>query len=319
MTPCPRSNCSVSVLSCLQQLDSSARQNSLRIPRRDRLDGYSQGPMDKIERLRERIAELESERAFNGRSYPEGLTGFPGVLTGQGFFPGGDGLWRTIPSSTDKPPFPIGGITILGNDFGCEDNSDPKNLGFIQCLDRGFEDPPTWSINETLRKSDIPGECCFFTNSYLGLRTKTDPAKPCKSTGPSPGAQNSRFTRMCRAFLAFQIETQRPRMIICLGHEPRTFVAPVLLPRKHAWNRKNLSFPQLDLECDQVLSASIRLTGGDVLTALLVVIAHPSFAFATHSKPASMRTFEGHSGEAAELSLLRKAWQAAQQIDVVRP
>src|ERR1019366_10048055 len=100
------------------------------------------GPMDKIERLRNRIAELESERAFKGRSYLEGLTGFPGVLPGQGFFPGGDGLWRNIPSLTDTPPFPVGGVVVLGNDFGCEDNPDPKNPGFIQCLDRGFEDPP---------------------------------------------------------------------------------------------------------------------------------------------------------------------------------
>jgi hypothetical protein len=271
--------------------------------------------MDKIERLRNRIAELESERAFKGRSYLEGLTGFPGVLPGQGFFPGGDGLWRNIPSLTDTPPFPVGGVVVLGNDFGCEDNPDPKNPGFIQCLDRGFEDPPTWGIKETLRKAHTPGESCFFTNSYLGLRTKTDSANPCESTGPSPGVQNGTFTEMCRAFLAFQIETQRPRMIVCLGHEPRMFAAPILLPAKHAWNRKNLSFPRLDLECEQVLRASTRLIGGDVLASVMVVIAHPSFAFATYSKPASMRTFEGHSGEAAELCLLREAWQAAQQLD----
>jgi hypothetical protein len=207
---------------------------------------------------------------------------------------------------------------VLGNDFGCEDNPDPKNLGFIQCLDRGFEDPPTWGIKETLRKAHIPGERCFFTNSYLGLRTKADPAKPCESTGPSPGAQNTTFMQMCRAFFAFQMEIQRPRMIVCLGHEPRRFVAPVLLPAKHVWNRKNRSFPRLDVECEQILRASIRLRGGEVLASVLVVIAHPSFAFATYSKPLSMRTFEGHSGEAAELYLLREAWQAAQQLDVAR-
>lgn len=77
-----------------------------------------------------------------------------------------------------RAPFPVGGVMVLGNDFGCEDNPDPKNPGFIQCLDRGFEDPPTWGIKEALRKAHIPGERCFFTNSYLGLRTRTDPANP---------------------------------------------------------------------------------------------------------------------------------------------
>jgi hypothetical protein len=55
-----------------------------------------------------------------GKPYPDGMAPFLGRLTGQGFFPGGDGLWRDDSriklSSTS--PFPIGGIMFRGNDFG---------------------------------------------------------------------------------------------------------------------------------------------------------------------------------------------------------
>lgn len=93
--------------------------------------------LNELESLRGRIAELEAPRSFDGESYPPGLTSFPGVLPGQGFFPGGDGLYRDSVSSSDAPPFPVGGVMVLGNDFGCLDNPDPRNPGFLQCLLKG--------------------------------------------------------------------------------------------------------------------------------------------------------------------------------------
>ena len=104
---------------------------------------------------------------------------------------------------------------VLGNDFGCLSNSDPRSPGFVQCLDRGFEDPPTWGIEETLRRAGLPGDRCFFTNAYLGLRTAI------KTTGASPGVTNSEFQKTCQEFLERQLVMQRPSLIVCLGHEPR--------------------------------------------------------------------------------------------------
>jgi hypothetical protein len=73
-----------------------------------------------IEALWNRISQLEAELRFAGKPYPDGMAPFPGRLTGQGFFPGGDGLWRDDSriklSSTSS--FPVGGIMFLGNDFG---------------------------------------------------------------------------------------------------------------------------------------------------------------------------------------------------------
>jgi hypothetical protein len=67
--------------------------------------------------LRDKIDQLEQERRFEG-NYPKGMARFPGKLTGQGFFPGGDGLWRDDVQGPSTSPFPVGGIMFLGNDFG---------------------------------------------------------------------------------------------------------------------------------------------------------------------------------------------------------
>lgn len=259
--------------------------------------------MSQIENLRKRIEELESENRFDGKPYPPGLTKFPGVLKGQGFFPGGDGLWRDDPASAYAPPFPEGGIMILGNDFGCEDNPDPQNPGFKQCLDRGFEDPKTWSIKDTLIKAGRLGELCFFTNAYLGLRTDTT------STGESPGAKLESFKAMCRHFFRDQLQEHKPRLIVCLGREPRWFVAPKLLPVKHVWNRK-CSFKELDLRCDQILRGSLQIAG-EIFSPVIVVISHPSYAWSSWAQ--WPRSFQAYTGEEAEVELLRAAWAMAQQ------
>lgn len=121
-----------------------------------------------IERLRAKLADLESQIRFDQAPYPEGLTGFPGILTGQGFFPGGDGLWRDSPLDPPSNNYPVNGIMVLGNDFGCLDNpNNSRSPGFRQWLNMGYENPPTWKIKETFRKAGLPPEQCFFTNAYL--------------------------------------------------------------------------------------------------------------------------------------------------------
>jgi uracil-DNA glycosylase len=249
-----------------------------------------------------RVKRLEDELRFEGHAYPKGLTAFPGRLRGQAFFGGGDGLWRNDPADTNSLSFPVYGAMILGNDFGCLDSPDPRSPGFLQCLDGvGFEDPPTWKIKGTLRKAGIPGEQCFFTNAYLGLRMETN------TVGPSPGASNEDFKAMCREFFAYQIEVQRPRLIVCLGHEPRRFAARVLLDDRHVWSR-GLSFRELDRRCDQIIRGSFH-ANQEKLSPVLVVIAHPSFAFSVYAQ--FPRGFQDRHGEAAEIAMLAAAWELA--------
>jgi hypothetical protein len=63
---------------------------------------------------------MEEEKRFNGKAYPEGMSVFPFRLAGQGFFPGGDGLWRDDTQLAASSPglVSVGGIMFLGNDFG---------------------------------------------------------------------------------------------------------------------------------------------------------------------------------------------------------
>jgi hypothetical protein len=269
--------------------------------------------MREIEALRYRIKELETENVknayFGGKPYPEGLEEFPGVLRGQGFFPGGDGIWRDDPSDPPKYKFPNGGIMVLGNDFGCKDNPNPRSPGFIQCLARldgfGFETPPTWNnIKEMLRKAGLPGDRCFFTNAFLGLRTCT------KTNGPSPGAKVPKFVEICKRFFEFQLLTQEPELIIYLGHEPRKLACSIMLGMEHAWATDN-SFHDLDSIHDPIMHGSC--TGGSKpIFPLMVVINHPSDARRNHGnalKRLKPRQYQGHTGADAEIALLAEAWK----------
>ena len=164
-----------------------------------------------LQRLRERIDELEREERFEGHPYPHGITGFPRSLVGQGFFPGGDGLWRE--KDRLKEPsniaFPERGIMFLGNDFGTFENFKKLKL---------HENPPTWwRLRQRIERAGIDGKIGFFTNAYLGLRT--DKAALADSRLRKASEENS-YRELCAEFQRFQVATQSPRLIVILGSRP---------------------------------------------------------------------------------------------------
>jgi len=114
-----------------------------------------------VSELWTRLGEMEREARFNGRSYPEGMCKFPFSLSGQGFFPGGDGLWRQdndLAATTDGK-VANGGILFLGNDFGTLKT-------YLRLKAKGFEKVPTWErIKTRVRAADIPDTKLFFTNA----------------------------------------------------------------------------------------------------------------------------------------------------------
>ena len=59
-------------------------------------------------------------RLFDGGPYPPFMEAVDTYLPGQGFFPGGDGLWRELGdiAKTSGTSIAQRGIMILGNDFG---------------------------------------------------------------------------------------------------------------------------------------------------------------------------------------------------------
>jgi hypothetical protein len=184
-----------------------------------------------VELLWHRIHELENERRFAGKPYPNGMAPFPGRLMGQGLFPGGDGLWREAAciklSSTS--PFPIGGIMFLGNDFGTLQT-------FEKTLQRGYENPPTWlRLKQRLTAAAIPGEVGFYTNAVLGLRTDK---QALADLDLSPD-----FCQFCGEFLRFQLATMKPRLLVVFGVKTNiTFCSTLAadVPAIALWRKKHL-------------------------------------------------------------------------------
>ncbi|MDR3525600.1 MAG: hypothetical protein P4L66_16030 [Acetobacteraceae bacterium] len=186
--------------------------------------------------LLSRLTTLEAEGRFGGRAYPEGLEPFPRTLTGQGFFPGGDGLWRDDNQLALRQPspfaFPSGEIMFLGNDFG--------SLAGFQRL-RLHENPPTWRwLRQRLKHAEIPGHLGFYTNAYLGLRSD-------RSALAHP-MNNPSYNSLCAEYLAFQIRTLLPRLIVVLGSRPAGLLGDLLrLPKLHVGQEEQVSFEEKPL------------------------------------------------------------------------
>ena len=156
-----------------------------------------------------RIGAMESELRFDGNPYPEGQCAFPFQLSGQGFFPGGDGLWREDGELSVKLSMRIRkrGAMFLGNDFG--------TLRSYQALrSKGFENPTTWrNLKGRVRKSGVPVSHTFFTNSVLGLRSTVGS----KALDKRAWQSMPKFVEFCQEFLRFQVETLAPRLLVVLG------------------------------------------------------------------------------------------------------
>jgi hypothetical protein len=230
---------------------------------------------------------MEQECRFNGKPYPEGLAPFPGRLTGQGFFPGGDGLWRGDTQLHDKSqfPFPVGGIMFLGNDFGTLDS-------FKTVLRRGYENPPTWrNLKLRLDRAGIPGQLGFFTNAFLGLRTQN------KALDAIDWTNHPEFGRFCREFLEFQIETVKPRLVVVLGPKAKQAVySDIPEPLIHGLAKWK------SLELKSALEEEVLRQGewqGIKLTFLLT--SHPYSDLGKND-----------AAKAADTARLARAWELAQ-------
>jgi len=171
-----------------------------------------------IEKLREQLHQLETELRFDGHSYPIGIEPFPRTLVGQGFFPGGDGLWRDDSSTALRQAspfdFPRNGIMFLGNDFG-------SLKGFSKL--KLHENPPTWrNLRRRLTLAEVPGQFGFYTNAYLGLRSDR--------VALDKGIRHKDYEQLCSEFLSFQISTQDPRLIVVLGDRPLSLLRQTFPP-----------------------------------------------------------------------------------------
>lgn len=167
-----------------------------------------------------RLREMENERRFGGDAYPPGMCRFPFKLAGQGFFPGGDGLWREDCdlACSSVGALPIGGSVFLGNDFGTIST-------YLRLRRKRYENPPTWqNLKQRIRCAGLPEREAFFTNAVVGLRSGVSD----KALDKRVWDTNPAFAAFCREFLAFQIETIQPRLIVVMGPNARSRLLSLL-------------------------------------------------------------------------------------------
>jgi hypothetical protein len=222
--------------------------------------------------------------------YPEGVVPVLQRMEGTAFFPGGAGLWDTR-SNHSLPPMPVGQVMILGHDFSSE-------VDYYQSLANRGENlkSPTWrNLLWLLGEVAISAQECFFTNAYMGLR-----AGNAKVTGRFPGARSPHFVRQCRAFLAHQIATQRPRLILTLGIHVPMVIAP-LSADLGGWARCK-RFRTLDMHGPPMLPTVHFLEPINV-RATIAALTHPSL----WHRCVLERSYGSLRGKEAELQMLHEA------------
>lgn len=222
--------------------------------------------------------------------YPPGVIPVPVPIPGISFFPGGYGLWRED-TSKPLPPWPMGGVMILGHDFHSE-------TGYHQSMARGREaaTQPTWrNLVSLLEVARIDPVECFFTNAYMGLREGS------ATTGRFPGSTDASFVERCREFLGQQIAAQQPRLILTLGKWVPALLAP-LAPSLRCWVGQT-TFKELD----GAGPVQREVSFGDVAGVTVVALTHPSLRHAA----VRYRRFQGLAGDAAERAMLRRALESS--------
>jgi hypothetical protein len=224
--------------------------------------------------------------------YPPGVLPVPEPIPGTAFLPGGYGLWNPTGSRV-LPPFPFGGVMILGQDFH-------SKAGYLASLACGAESSkqPTWrNLIALLSDVELEPSHCFFTNVFMGLRAGD------ATTGPFPGASDPNFVTYCRHFLVRQLQAQRPSLVVTLGTHVPEFLAP-LSPELAPWGSghglKGL---------DAAGPVRVGVTFPDVpgLCSVAVALTHPSLRVAN----VRHRRYRGRMGAPAEVLMLRDALTAS--------
>ena len=235
--------------------------------------------------------------------YPHGVLRIPDasagrpVLPGVAFFPGGTGLW--MPDFQTQPEvFPVGEVMAIGQDFDSEASYHAiLNLMRQGPCDPRKRNPATWGrLLQFLPRCGIAKERCFFTNFFMGLRQGN------KAVGVFPGAADTAFEERCRQFVGQQLETQQARLVLTLGMQVPSRLAPLAQQLSH-WQGVESS-TRLDAVGPVVHNVEFP---GVRSTCSVVALVHPSF------RPSNVgrRKYGRFQGDDAEVEMVREALSAA--------
>ena len=204
--------------------------------------------MTDIEKLFLRISHL---------AYPHTMQQVDGSISETAFFPGGTGVFGGENNLSTKH------IMVLGQDFDCEAN-------YKKSLDNGRENitqNATWrNLLVLFKQVGIDPIDCFFTNAIMGIR------KGDKGTGKSPAFKDKVFIKECQELFLYQMEIQKPKIILVLGKHVAEFLAPTAKQLADWQSIKN--FAGVDEAGSQVKENVVFDNG---LIASLVLLTHPSF------------------------------------------
>lgn len=221
--------------------------------------------------------------------YPTGVEPVPQRIPGLAFFPGGAGLWA-VEAERPLPPFPVGGVMVLGHDFH-------SRKGYDKSFGNGAESKsmPTWrNLVPVLEAGGVSLESCFFTNFYMGLRSGT------KTTGKFPGAGDPPFVAHCERFFLRQLDAQRPALIITLGvHVPKAISG--LSEELGDWSAVT-NLKELDA---RPVRSGVTFRGMPSYQTTIVALTHPS----QRGLNVRRRRYCGIAGADAEVAMLRQAIQ----------
>ena len=202
--------------------------------------------------------------------YPPDVTRVPELLPGTAAFAASAGLYRP-PGSRELPAFPYDGLMIVAHNLDSEKGYRVRWDSGVSHGDRvpGTRLMSTWAgLYRLLSLAELELKDFFFTNIFVGL-------KKGEATGPFTAHPAPTFRRWCRDFLAHQIATMRPRVMLILGTPATTDIAGVTDP---------LPWPAGKLPAPGVFRA--RVAGVDTL---LVPAHHTSYQKRINADAASLR------------------------------
>jgi hypothetical protein len=245
-----------------------------------------------IASLRKKLEELQGHNPYpcSPRANRPRMQPILGYVEELAFFPVGPGWKGTA--------FPRKKIMVLGNNFGSE-----RYIEKIRENRQGDTKAPTWkNLCELFKHANISEECCFFTNAYMGAISGE------KNVGKTPGCHDTVYLKFCQRMFFYQLEVQRPRLIVALGK----WVPPFLfkLDQENLKHWKSEYFTERDKALNGrgavVNSASFRTDeAGSVSENMCVVasILHPSL----RGPNLHRRSYAGCNEGDAEIGILRDA------------
>jgi hypothetical protein len=229
--------------------------------------------MNEVLKLTEKLTDF---------AYHSSMVIIKNEITGRAFFPGGNGTFNHDTNLNDKD------IMILGQDFDCLKN---YNKSFKLQLEK-IETNPTWkNILLFLKELNINSDRCFFANAILGARNSE------KATGKSPAFKDKIFINNCRNFFLYQVELQKPKIILVLGIHVATFLSNTSKDLE-CWN-KIKNFKDLDAENIQKINAVFN----NGVKSNVILLTHPSF----RNLNVNRRKYKNYIGHDAEIQMVKEA------------